>query len=138
MRDALFQRATQCDALSRENRDFHYRFSAARFLRIKSPDFTMKKIETIVKREALAGFCRCAQRIGVLAFELLEDPNSWILAASNDHQSRLKVDFAVSDREATDTVHAVLEQVHPDGIAIMELDPISPVAPAATPSRAQA
>jgi hypothetical protein len=37
-------------------------------------------------------------------------------------RAALQVDFAVLDTDAKDTVHAVLEEVHPDSIAIFQLD----------------
>jgi hypothetical protein len=96
----------------------------------------MKRIETVVRRTALSSFYQCAEKLGILGFDLAEkhspkfggprgrsDSNS---PAKTDAPSRLTVDFAVLDREAKETVHAVLEQVHPDSIAIFELQDSPP------------
>lgn len=71
----------------------------------------MRRIETVVKRSELSSFYQCAGRLGILGFDLAENS-----------RAALKVDFAVPDLEAKDTVHAFLEQVHPDSIAIFKLD----------------
>jgi hypothetical protein len=91
----------------------------------------MKRIEAVVRRSDLSSFYQCAEKLGIFGFDLSENR---IPRAAGSHgrlcskstinpqpPSRLKVDFAVLDREAKDTVHAVLEQVHPDSIAIFEL-----------------
>jgi len=70
----------------------------------------MKRIETVVRRSELGNFYQCAGRLGILGFDLAED-----------NHAALKVDFAVPDTDAKDTVHAFLEQVHPDSIAIFKL-----------------
>ena len=70
----------------------------------------MRKIETVVRRSELGNFYQCAGRLGILGFDL-----------SENSRTALKVGFAVSDAEAKDTVHAVLEHAHPDSIAIYKL-----------------
>ena len=71
----------------------------------------MKRIETVVRRSELSSFYQCAGKLGILGFDLAENS-----------RSALKVDFAVPDTAAKETVHAVLEQLHPDSIAIFTLD----------------
>ena len=75
----------------------------------------MKRIETVMRRSELDSFYQCAGKLGIFAFDL-----------SRDRHSAFKVDFAVADLEAKDTIHAVLEQVHPDSIAVFKLDNESP------------
>ena len=100
----------------------------------------MKRIEAVVRRAELSSFYQCAEKLGIFGFDLSENrtlmpagsrnrlhPNS---TTNTELPSRLKVDFAVLDREATDTVHAVLAQVHPDSIAIFELKDSPPAADA--------
>jgi len=70
----------------------------------------MKRIETIMRRSELGRFYQCAGKLGIFGFDLSED------------HAALKIDFAVRDTEAKETVHAVLDQVHPDSIAIFKLD----------------
>lgn len=89
----------------------------------------MKRIEAVVKRSALDDFHRCAKQLGIFGFDLSEDPTKrrdhQRLAAGEytpDATSRVKVDFAVLDEETKPTVHAVLESVHPDSIAIFKFD----------------
>jgi nitrogen regulatory protein PII len=90
----------------------------------------MKKIEAVVKRSSLDDFHRCAKQLGIFGFDLSETPpkrrGSQALATSNqatpDATSRIKVDFAVLDEETKPTVHAVLESVHPESIAIFKFD----------------
>jgi nitrogen regulatory protein PII len=90
----------------------------------------MKRIEAVVKRSALDDFHRCAKQLGIFGFDLSENP-----AMRRDHQrlaavgeyapdatARIKVDFAVLDEETKPTVHAVLESVHPESIAIFKFD----------------
>jgi len=89
----------------------------------------MKRIEAVVKRSALDDFHRCAKQLGIFGFDLSEDRTK-----RRDHQplatgeyapdatSRVKVDFAVLDEETKPTVHAVLESVHPESIAIFKFD----------------
>jgi len=71
----------------------------------------MKRIQTVVRRSELGSFYQCASKLGILGFDLEENS-----------RAALKVDFAVLDTDSKDTVHAVLEQVHPDSIAIFQLD----------------
>jgi len=102
----------------------------------------MKRIEAVVRRADLSSFYQCAEKLGIFGFDLSENripraagSRSQLPPKSNaktETPSRLKVDFAVLDREAKDTVHAVLEQVHPDSIAIFELKESAPSA--GTPS----
>jgi nitrogen regulatory protein PII len=90
----------------------------------------MKRIEAIVKRSALDDFHRCAKQLGIFGFDLSENPTKrrdhQQLAAAGafvpDATSKIKVDFAVLDEETKPTVHAVLESVHPDSIAIFKFD----------------
>jgi nitrogen regulatory protein PII len=90
----------------------------------------MKRIEAVVKRSALDDFHRCAKQLGIFGFDLSENPTK-----RRDHQrlaetgeyapdatAKVKVDFAVLDEETKHTVHAVLESVHPDSIAIFKFD----------------
>ena len=89
----------------------------------------MKRIEAVVRRAELNHFFQCAESLGIFGFDLCECRDSRPsccgagrrVPLTND-ASRLKVDFAVRDSDTTDTVHAVLEQVHPDSIAIFTLD----------------
>jgi|ERR1700722_8760174 hypothetical protein len=76
----------------------------------------MKRIETILRRGELGQFSQCVEALGILGFDLAEDRNA-----------TFKVDFAVLDKEAKDTIHAVLEKVHPDSIAIFKLENESPL-----------
>jgi nitrogen regulatory protein PII len=90
----------------------------------------MKRIEAVVKRSALDDFHRCAKQLGIFGFDLSEDPTKrrdhQRLAAAGEYApdatSRIKVDFAVLDEETKNTVHAVLESVHPESIAIFKFD----------------
>ena len=90
----------------------------------------MKRIEAVVKRSALDDFHRCAKQLGIFGFDLSENPTKrrehQRLAAAGvfvpDATSKVKVDFAVLDEETKPTVHAVLESVHPDSIAIFKFD----------------
>jgi nitrogen regulatory protein PII len=90
----------------------------------------MKRIEAVVKRSALDDFHRCAKQLGIFGFDLSEDPTKrrehQRLPADDEYTpdatSRVKVDFAVLDEETKPTVHAVLESVHPDSIAIFKFD----------------
>jgi hypothetical protein len=97
----------------------------------------MKRIEALVKRSALDDFHRCAKQLGIFGFDLSEErklPNQQPRSDSsegNSHAaSRFKVDFAVLDEETKPTVHAVLESVHPDSIAIFKFDQVPPRTPA--------
>jgi hypothetical protein len=90
----------------------------------------MKKIEAVILRSALDDFHRCARQLGIFGFDLSEERKEL-----PDHQrsptagecmpestSRLKVNFAVLDEETKPTIHAVLESVHPDSIAIFRFE----------------
>lgn len=81
-------------------------------------------------RSALDDFHRCARQLGIFGFDLSEKGTRL-----RDHQrlakaserppnptSKLEVAFAVPDEETKQTVHAVLESVHPDSIAIFKFD----------------
>jgi hypothetical protein len=95
----------------------------------------MKRIEAVVKRANLNHFYHCAETLGIFGFDLCEYRESGTgssgdrdrirsqASALTSGKSRLQVDFAVLDIDAKDTVHAVLEQAHPDSIAIFTLDP---------------
>ena len=88
----------------------------------------MKRIEAVVKRSALDDFHRCAQQLGIFGFDLSEErklphhqPRS--ISSEDSHTaSKLKVDFAVFDEEVKPTIHAVLESVHPNSIAVFKFD----------------
>ena len=90
----------------------------------------MKRIEAVVKRSALDDFHRCAKQLGIFGFDLSEDRTKrrdhQRLAAAGEYAPdatmRIKVDFAVLDEETKPTVHAVLESVHPESIAIFKFD----------------
>ena len=90
----------------------------------------MKRIEAVVKRSALDDFQRCAKQLGIFGFDLSEEGTKrrdhQRLAAAGEYApdatSRIKVDFAVLDEETKPTVHAVLESVHPESIAIFKFD----------------
>ncbi len=81
-------------------------------------------------RSALDDFNRCARQLGIFGFDISEEQtrlrDHQRLATAgkcpNDTTSRLKVDFAVLDEETKSTIHAVLESVHPDRIAIFKFD----------------
>src|SRR5271154_4463093 len=90
----------------------------------------MKRIETIIVRSALDDFHRCARNLGIFGFDL-----SVPKARLCDHQrlpfsrelrsvarSRIKVDFAVLDEQTKQTVHTILESVHPESIGIFRFD----------------
>ena len=90
----------------------------------------MKRIEAVIMRSALDDFHRCARQLGIFGFDLseehtkLRDHQRFAMASecTPDTTSRLKVDFAVLDEETKPTIHAVLESVHPDSIAIFKFD----------------
>ncbi len=90
----------------------------------------MKRIEAVIVRSALDDFSRCAKQLGIFGFDLseehtkLHDAQRLAIASEfpPDTTSRLKVDFAVLDEETKPTLHAVLESVHPDSIAIFKFD----------------
>jgi nitrogen regulatory protein PII len=90
----------------------------------------MKRIEAVVKLSALDDFHRCAKQLGIFGFDLSEDgtrrrDHQRLAAAGEcapDATARVKVDFAVLDEETKPTVHAVLESVHPESIAIFKFD----------------
>jgi nitrogen regulatory protein PII len=90
----------------------------------------MKRIEAVVKRSALDDFHRCARQLGIFGFDLSVDSTkrrghqtlATICECGPDATSRVKVDFAVRDEETKPTVHAVLESVHPESIAIFRFD----------------
>jgi hypothetical protein len=96
----------------------------------------MKRIEAVIMRSALDDFNRCAKQLGIFGFDLSEEqtrlrhrdfPSASI--------SQLRVDFAVFDEETKPSVHAVLESVHPDSIAIFKFDQnAEPVATAGRPA----
>ena len=89
---------------------------------------SMKRIEAVFRRPELKRFFQCAERLGIFGFDLCENRNSpkGALNSEDVNQSRLTVDFAVSDADLKDTIHAVLEQAHPDSIAIFILGSESP------------
>jgi hypothetical protein len=83
----------------------------------------MKRIEAVIMRSALDDFHRCARQLGIFGFDLSEEQT--ILGDSDctsDSTRRLRVDFAVLDEETKPSIHAVLESVHPDSIAIFKFD----------------
>ena len=81
-------------------------------------------------RSNLDDFSRCARQLGILAFDLIEERERvWdhcqpLLgrAPTPDTLVRLKVDFAVPDKETKSIVHAVLESAHPDSIGIFKFE----------------
>jgi nitrogen regulatory protein PII len=96
---------------------------------IKPDKLCMKRIEAVVKRSALDDFHRCAQQLGIFGFDLSEErklPNyqpPTISSEGNSHiASKLKVDFAVFDEEVKPTIHAVLESVRPNSIAVFKFE----------------
>jgi hypothetical protein len=90
----------------------------------------MKRIEAVIMRSALDDFHRCARQLGIFGFDLseeqtkLRDHQRLAIAPdrTSDTTSRLKVDFPVLDEETKASIHAVLESVHPDSIAIFKFD----------------
>jgi nitrogen regulatory protein PII len=90
----------------------------------------MKRIEIVIMRSAVDDFHQCAGKLGIFGFDLSEEHTKLrdhqLLAMASectvDTTSRLKVDFAVLDEETKPTIHAVLESVHPDSIAIFKFD----------------
>jgi len=89
----------------------------------------MKRIEAVISHAALDGFRECARRLGIFGFDLSEEPQLRDQqrrpignTPTPDPVSRLKVDFAVLDGDTKPTVHAVLESVHPESIAIFKFD----------------
>jgi len=83
----------------------------------------MKRIEAVIMRSALNDFHRCARQLGIFGFDLCEEQtNLRDHDYTSDTTSRLRVDFAVLDEETKPSVHAVLESVHPDSIAIFKFD----------------
>jgi hypothetical protein len=83
----------------------------------------MKRIEAVIMRSALDDFHRCAKQLGIFGFDLSEEHTKLIHDDRTSRiTSRLKVDFAVPDEETKPSIHAVLESVHPDSIAIFKFD----------------
>jgi len=82
-------------------------------------------------RSALDDFHRCARQLGIFGFDLseehtkLQDQQRLAMASEliSDTTSKLKVGFAVLDEETKPTIHAMLESVHPDSIAIFKFEP---------------
>ena len=80
-------------------------------------------------RSALDDFHRCARRLGIFGFDLAEDHpklrhHQRLDSASKctaEATSRFKVDFAVLDEETKPTIHAVLESVHPESVASLQI-----------------
>jgi hypothetical protein len=87
----------------------------------------MKKIEAVVRRSELRQFFLCAEKLGIFGFDLCPDRNSSVpvVGGHGSPPSRLMVEFAVSDADTKDTIHAVLDQAHPDSIAVFKLGPES-------------
>jgi hypothetical protein len=87
----------------------------------------MKRIEAVIMRSALDDFHRCARQLGIFGFDLSEEQSKLRGPhRTSDTTSRLRVDFAVPDEETKPSIHAVLESVHPDSIAIFKFDQDSP------------
>jgi hypothetical protein len=87
----------------------------------------MKKIEALISRSSLDDFHQCALQLGCFGFDLSEENarnagRQSRSAVPSTTPSRLKVEFAVFDEEAKPTVHAVLESVHPDSVAIFKFE----------------
>jgi len=100
----------------------------------------MKRIEAVIRRSALDDFQRCAKELGIFGFDLSEERSRY---CGHQHRevraqvkpvsaSKLKVDFAILDEQINPTIHAVLESVHPESIAIFKLDRV-PLPPTAAP-----
>lgn len=105
----------------------------------------MKRIEAVIPRSALDDFQRCAKHLGIFGFDLSEQHTRFCnhqrrefrVQATPVSASKLKVDFAILDDEIKPTIHAVLESVHPESIAIFHLDRVPPPITAGSyPSRA--
>ena len=90
----------------------------------------MKRIEAVLNNSALDDFHRCAKQLGIFGFDLSEhctkrrehQPLAIAGECAPDATFRMKVDFAVLDEDTKPTVHAVLESVHPESIAIFKFD----------------
>ena len=87
----------------------------------------MKKIEAVISRSSLDDFHQCLSPLGCLGFDLSEEnarkaDRQSRSSVTSTTPSRLKVEFAVLDEEAKLTVHAVLESVHPDSVAIFRFE----------------
>ena len=83
----------------------------------------MKRIEAVIVRSALDNFHRCARQLGIFGFDLSEEQTKLKDSdCTSDSTTRLRVDFAVLDEETKLSIHAVLESVHPDSIAIFKFD----------------
>ena len=89
----------------------------------------MKRIEAVVTRATLNDLCRCAKQLGIFGFDLSEDHTKdpdyqrrHTSQQTNAYSSRLVVDFAVPDEAAKPTIHALLESVHPESVAIFKID----------------
>ena len=90
----------------------------------------MKRIEAVIVRSALDDFHRCARQLGIFGFDLSEEQTKLRdhqrLAinpdCTSDTTSRFKVNFAVLDEETKPSIHAVIESVHPESIAIFKFD----------------
>jgi hypothetical protein len=83
----------------------------------------MKRIEAMILRSALDDFHRCAKRLGIFGFDLSDEDTKLRHRDCNSRtSSRLRVDFAVPDEETKPSIHAVLESVRPDSIAIFKFD----------------
>lgn len=85
----------------------------------------MNRIEAVVRRSELKHFFRCAEKLGIFGFDLSENGKSSQSLPDRDNRnnSSLKVDFVINDADTNRTIHAVLEQAHPDSIAIFKLGP---------------
>jgi hypothetical protein len=102
----------------------------------------MKRIEAVIPRSALDDFQRCAKELGIFGFDLSEERSRHcahqrrqVLAQiAPTNASKLKVDFAILDEQINPTIHAVLESVHPETIAIFKLDKVA-AAPIAGPQQ---
>jgi nitrogen regulatory protein PII len=105
----------------------------------------MKRIEAVIRRSALDDFQRCAKELGIFGFDLSEEQSricghqrrEMLAQVKPVSASRLKVDFAILDEQINPTIHAVLEAVHPESIAIFKLDRVTlPPATGLQPNRA--
>jgi hypothetical protein len=101
----------------------------------------MKRIEAVISRSALDDFQRCAKELGIFGFDLSEEQSRHCGHHRREVQfkpvsaSKLKVDFAILDEQISPTIHAVLESVHPESIAIFKLDRVPPPPTAPQPNR---
>ena len=107
--------------------------------RLASRDFArrsrnMKRIKAVIARSSLDDFYQCVRQLGIFGFDLSEEragrrhQHQATAATSAQMKSKMEVDFAVSDEEATPVVHAVLESAHPESVGIFKFEQEPPPA----------